>query len=309
MMNSPNVVFGSALAIITIGYLLKSFGFIKTSDGKAISNFLMHTTFPALVFTTMIKVDLRAELIWMPIICAVFGSVSSILGFLIFKKEDPAYRGILTMGSAGYNLGLFAYPLIEGVWGWEGLTYAIMFDLGNSFINFIVNYGMGTYLSSKHQDKNPAKAIATKVLTLPPFQAMVLGLTCNLAMIHIPAIPLDVIETISKGNKPMVLLLMGIYFSVRLPKKSFQKVFQVLAIRYVLGLSVGLTLYYLLPFSDSYRNMLLICLILPAGMTLITYSDEFDFDTGIAAALVNFSMLISFTLMWLLVGIFHMSTV
>lgn len=308
-MNSPNVVFGSALAIISLGYILKSFGFIKTSDGKAISNFLMHTTFPALVFTTMIKVDLRAELIWMPVICVLFGSVSSILGFLIFKKEDPAYRGILTMGSAGFNLGLFAYPLIEGVWGWEGLTYAIMFDLGNSFINFIVNYGMGTYLSSKHPHKNPAKAIALKVIKLPPLQAMILGLACNLATYSIPAIPLDVIETISKGNKPMVLLLMGIYFSIRLPKKSFQKVFQVLSLRYVLGLSVGLTLYYLLPFNDAYRNMLLICLILPAGMTLITYSDEFDFDTGIAAALVNFSMLISFTLMWILVGIFHMSTV
>lgn len=308
-MNSPNVVFGSALAIISLGYILKSFGFIKTSDGKAISNFLMHTTFPALVFTTMIKVDLRAELIWMPVICVLFGSVSSILGFLIFKKEDPAYRGILTMGSAGFNLGLFAYPLIEGVWGWEGLTYAIMFDLGNSFINFIVNYGMGTYLSSKHPHKNPAKAIALKVIKLPPLQAMILGLACNLAAYSIPAIPLDVIETISKGNKPMVLLLMGIYFSIRLPKKSFQKVFQVLSLRYVLGISVGLTLYYLLPFNDAYRNMLLICLILPAGMTLITYSDEFDFDTGIAAALVNFSMLISFTLMWILVGIFHMSTV
>ena len=213
------------------------------------------------------------------------------------------------MGSAGFNLGLFAYPLIEGVWGWEGLTYAIMFDLGNSFINFIVNYGMGTYLSSKHQQQNPAKDIALKVLKLPPLQAMILGLACNLAVLSIPAIPLDVIETISKGNKPMVLLLMGIYFSIRLPKKSFQKVFQVLSLRYVLGLSVGLTLYYLLPFNDLYRNMLLICLILPAGMTLITYSDEFDFDTGIAAALVNFSMLISFTLMWILVGIFHMSTV
>jgi len=308
-MNSPNVVFGSALAIISLGYILKSLGFVKTSDGKAISNFLMHTTFPALVFTTMIKIDLRAELIWMPIICAIFGSVSSLLGFLIFKKEDPAYRGILTMGSAGFNLGLFAYPLIEGVWGWEGLTYAIMFDLGNSFINFIVNYGMGTYLSSKHPQQNPAKTIALKVLKLPPLQAMILGLTCNLVALRIPAIPLDVIDTISKGNKPMVLLLMGIYFSIRLPKKSFQKVFHVLSIRYVLGLCVGLTLYYLLPFNDAYRNMLMICLILPAGMTLITYSDEFDFDTGIAAALVNFSMLISFTLMWILVGIFHMSTV
>jgi len=78
----------------------------------------------------------------------LFGSVSSGIGFLIFKKEAPEYRGILTMGSSGYNLGLFAYPLIEGIWGWQGLTYAIMFDLGNSFINFIVNYGMGTYLSA-----------------------------------------------------------------------------------------------------------------------------------------------------------------
>jgi predicted permease len=168
---------------------------------------------------------------------------------------------------------------------------------------------MGTYLSTKNQDKNPAKTIALKVLKLPPLQAMILGLSCNLVALSIPAIPLDVIETISKGNKPMVLLLMGIYFSIRLPKKSFQKVFQVLSLRYVLGMSVGLTLYYLLPFNDSYRNMLMICLILPAGMTLITYSDEFDFDTGIAAALVNFSMLISFTLMWILVGVFHMSTV
>jgi predicted permease len=296
-MNTTNLVFGSALIIIGLGYLLKSLKFIEPQDAKSISKFLMHTTFPALVFTTMLKVKLIAML---------FGFLSSYLGFLFFKKEAPTHRGILTMGSAGWNLGLFAYPLIEGIWGWEGLTYAIMFDLGNSVINFMVNYGMGTYLAGNHGTKNPYKHVVKKICTLPPFQAMLIGLAFNI--FKIPVLPLasDIIDTIAKGNKPMVLLLMGIYFSVRLPKVAFAKVFQVLGLRYVLGLSMGLLLYYTVPFEFQYRNMLLICLILPAGMTLITYSDELNFDTGIAAAIVNFSMLISFVIMWSLVAIFSM---
>ncbi len=306
-MNSPNVVFGSALLIISIGYLLKSFGLIKAHDAKSVSKFLMHTTFPALVFSTMIQVKLSLDLIWLPIICFIFGSASSAIGFFIFKKEAPEYRGILTMGSSGYNLGLFAYPLIEGVWGWQGLTYAIMFDLGNSFINFMVNYGMGTYLSALPKKGNTAQHIFKRIFTLPPFQAMLIGLTFNLMHIHVPELAFNIIDTIAKGNKPMVLLLMGIYFSVRLPKKSYIKVFQVLSLRYFLGLTVGLTLFYTVPFDVSFKNMLLICLILPAGMTLITYADELEFDTSIAAALVNFSMLISFALMWILVWLFHMA--
>jgi predicted permease len=306
-MNTTNLVFGSALIIIGIGYLLKSLKFIEPQDAKSISKFLMHTTFPALVFTTMLKVKLSAALGWLPLIAMLFGFLSSYIGFLFFKKEAPSHRGILTMGSAGWNLGLFAYPLIEGIWGWEGLTYAIMFDLGNSVINFMVNYGMGTYLAGNHGTKNPYKHVLKKIFTLPPFQAMLIGLAFNI--FKIPVLPLasDIIDTIAKGNKPMVLLLMGIYFSVRLPKTAYTKVFQVLGLRYVLGLSIGLLLYYTVPFEFQYRNMLLICLILPAGMTLITYSDELNFDTGIAAAIVNFSMLISFVIMWTLVGIFSMA--
>ncbi len=306
-MNTTNLVFGSALIIIGLGYLLKSLKFIEPQDAKSISKFLMHTTFPALVFTTMLKVKLSAALGWLPLIAMLFGFFSSFVGFTFFKKEPPSHRGILTMGSAGWNLGLFAYPLIEGIWGWEGLTYAIMFDLGNSVINFMVNYGMGTYLAGNHGTKNPYKHVFKKIFTLPPFQAMLIGLAFNI--FKIPVLPLasDIIDTIAKGNKPMVLLLMGIYFSIRLPKVAFTKVFHVLGLRYALGLGIGFLLYYTVPFEFQYRNMLLICLILPAGMTLITYSDELNFDTGIAAAIVNFSMLISFIIMWSLVAIFSMA--
>ena len=182
-----------------------------------------------------------------------------------------------------------------------------MFDIGNSFINFILTYGMGNYLSAQGKKGNMWKHVFKRIMSLFPFQAMVIGLLVNVLEIPLPIFLTSIVDTIAQGNKPLVLLLMGIYFSIRLPKKSFLKVFQVLGIRYILGLSIGLFLYYSLPFDTHFRNMMLICIILPVGMTLITYSDELNFDTSIAGALVNFSMLISFTLMWILVGVFQMA--
>jgi predicted permease len=215
----------------------------------------------------------------------------------------------MTIGSAGFNLGIFAYPLIEGIFGIQGLTYAIMFDLGNSVVNFFVNYGMSNYFSKGPKKENIAAHIFKRIISLPPLQAMVLGLVVNILHLKFPVFALDLISTIASGNKPIVLLLMGIYFSVRLSKKSYFRVFQVLSLRYFMGFLVGGLCFYLLPFDLGFRNLLLLCLILPVGMTVITYSDELNLNTPLAASLVNISLVISFAIMWIMVSVFHMSAI
>ena len=120
-MTDPNIVFGSALCIIAIVYALKSAGFIQDHDGKSISKFLMHTTFPALVFSTMIRVNITWDLIYLPLIAMLFGMFLSFTAFHLFKQVEPENRGVMTVGSAGFNLGIFAYPLIEGIFGIQGL--------------------------------------------------------------------------------------------------------------------------------------------------------------------------------------------
>jgi predicted permease len=308
-MTDPNIVFGSALCIIAIGYALKSAGFIQEQDGKSISKFLMHTTFPALVFSTMIRVNITWDLIYLPLIAMLFGMFLSFSAFHLFKKTEIENRGVMTVGSAGFNLGIFAYPLIEGIFGIQGLTYAIMFDLGNSVVNFIVNYGMGNYFSRGPKNKNIVAHIFKRIISLPPLQAMVLGVVVNIVGIKFPAFALDLISTIASGNKSIVLLLMGIYFSVRLSKKTYFRVFQVLSLRYFMGFLVGSICFYLLPFDLGFRNLLMLCLILPVGMTVITYSDELNLNTPLAASLVNISLVISFAIMWIMVTVFHMSAI
>jgi hypothetical protein len=306
-MTDPNIVFGSALCIIAIGYALKSAGFIQEQDGKSISKFLMHTTFPALVFSTMIRVNITWNLIYLPLIAMFFGMFLSFTAFHLFKNTEPENRGVMTIGSAGFNLGIFAYPLIEGIFGIQGLTYAIMFDLGNSVVNFFVNYGMSNYFSRGPNNDNITKHIFKRIISLPPLQAMVLGVVVNLVGIKFPTFALDIISTIASGNKSIVLLLMGIYFSVRLSKKTYLRVFQVLSLRYFMGFLVGGICFYLLPFELGFRNLLMLCLILPVGMTVITYSDELNLNTPLAASLVNISLVISFAIMWIMVTVFHMS--
>jgi predicted permease len=184
-----------------------------------------------------------------------------------------------------------------------------MFDLGNSVVNFFVNYGMGNYFSRGPKKDNIAAHIFKRIISLPPLQAMVLGVMVNVLQIKFPVFALDLISTIATGNKPIVLLLMGIYFSVRLSKKSYYRVFQVLSLRYAMGFLVGGICFYWLPFDLGFRNLLMLCLILPVGMTVITYSDELNLNTPLAASLVNISLVISFAIMWIMVSVFHMSAI
>ena len=65
-----------------------------------------------------------------------------------------------------------------------------------------------------------------------------------------------------------------------------------------------LLLYTFIPEPSLIRNVLIVCVILPIGMTILPFADELNYDSRIAGVLVNISLLISFLLMWgLVVGL------
>jgi predicted permease len=293
-----------ALSIILIGYLLKIKNIISESEGKIISKFLMHSTFPALILVTMVRVNFELNLLLLPVIAFFFSVFTMLTARYFFKSQTQKMKAMLIMGSGGFNLGLFAYPLIDGVWGQAGMVYAAMFDIGNSFAVFGLVYGTGAFMSEQNVDiskKENIKKAVWKITTLIPFQAVILGIIVNLIHFQVPEIAMNILDVLAKGNKVIVLLIMGIYLNFSIPKDVLKKTINVLLIRYFWGLLLGGIFYYLLPFELLYRHVLLIILIVPIGMTLLPFSDELGYDTKMAGVLVNLSMLISFVMMWALV--------
>lgn len=309
-MNQTNTVFITALSIILLGYFLKKKNIITEEEGKTITKLLMHTTFPALMFITFLRIHFEWNLLLLPLLSFLFSLITMANAIYFFKELPRKMKAILIMGSGGFNLGLFAYPLIEGIWGQAGMVYAAMFDFGNSFAVFGLVYGTGVFMSDKNQEVSiavNAKQAFLKIITLLPFQAILIGVFFNLTAIPLPQILLDILEVLAKGNKVVVLLIMGIYMNFFMTKELFQKVAKVLAIRYFWGFLIGFLCFYLLPVEQLYRNVLLIVIIIPVGMTIIPFSNELGYDTEVAGMLVNVSMLISFAMMWGLILGLHLA--
>jgi malate permease and related proteins len=306
-MNQTNTAFVTALSIILLGYLLKQKNIVSEKEGKVISKLLMNSTFPALIFITMVRVKIELNLLFLPFIAFCFSVLTMYSARYVFKNQAKQLKALLIMGCGGFNLGLFAYPLIDGIWGPAGMVYAAMFDSGNSFAVFGLVYGTGVFMSEGNAEiskRENIKKAFIKIITLLPFQAILLGIFVNLSEIQLPEEVLYILDVLAKGNKVMVLLIMGIYLNFSIPKEIFKKSINVLLIRYFWGLLLGFIFLYYLPVEQLYRNVLLIILIVPVGMTLLPFSDELGYDTKTAGVLVNLSMLISFVLMWgLVVGL------
>ncbi|MES2797615.1 MAG: AEC family transporter [Bacteroidota bacterium] len=301
-MNQANQVFILTFCVILTGFLLKKFNFIKESEGKTISKFLMHTTFPALMVISTARIKIEYSLLLLPLFCIAISIIMIGVAYLVFAKYPPNLRGVLMMGMGGTNVGLFGFPIIEELFGKEALAYAIMYDIGNTIIVFGVIYPIGRYFSPLHEKGLGIKPILKKIFSLPPFIGMLIGLIINLLAIPMPEIFYDFLGILAKGNKPIVLLLMGIYLSFSLDKNQIIGISKVLYIRYAVSIIVILILYYFLPINQM-RNVLMMCIILPMGMTILPFSDEMNYSSKMAGSMVNLSLIISFALMWVLVSL------
>ncbi len=147
-MENVNSQFFLSLLIIGLGYIFKRLNIIKQDDGDGVSRIIFNITLPSLIIYNFNTMKLDASLIFITLTSCIFGIFMGFLGILIFRNESRKIRGTLSMLIPGFNIGLFAYPLVEGIWGKNGVKYFGMFDMGNTIPIFVVCYLIASYFSS-----------------------------------------------------------------------------------------------------------------------------------------------------------------
>lgn len=312
-MTDPNIVFFLSLTIILFGFLIKKANIIKEEGGKGIAKIIINITLPALIFDVIISLELVPQLILLFFICIGFSVLVLSVGALIFRNYKGSLKGVLLMTSIGYNIGLFAYPLIEGVWGEEGLQHIALFDFGNAFIVFGFCYIIAAIFSQKNQsaeEKIDGKYIIKKLFTSLPLVSFIIAVILNVLGLKLPFFLSELAAILSRANMALTLLLLGIYLNFKFKKSEWMNVIKVIAIRYGLGLTFGTILFFLLPYSILYRTILLVALILPVGMAVVPFVVEYEYSDKLkklTGVIVNLTIVISFLLMWLITLIIGVS--
>ncbi|KGP72632.1 AEC family transporter [Pontibacillus yanchengensis] len=296
-MDSFNSQFLYSVLIIALGYILKRTNLIKEQDGEGLARIIFNLTLPSLLIVTFHDIEIDSSLILLIVIAIVYGLIQAALGLFLFKNEEKRTKGMLSMMAPGFNIGLFAFPLVEAIWGKEGLKYFGMFDFGNALIVFGVIYVIGSIYSDAGERKD-LKHVVGKVTKSVPLITYVTVCTLNFTGVTIPSVILQVSETISVANMPLSLLLLGIYLNFSFAKGSSRQIIKLLSLRYVVGLGIGILLFMFLPFESMFKYTVLIALILPMSASVLPYAVEFDYDRKFVGTVSNITIIVSFFLLW-----------
>lgn len=303
LLSSFNEQFLLAIIIIAIGYILKKINIITELDGEGLSRIIFNITLPALIIVSFTDMTIEPSLFLLIFFGLAYGVMMAFLAIYFFRREDRATKGMQTMLLSGLNIGLFAYPLVGGIWGKQGIQYFGMFDVGNAIVIFGVVYLIGSYYSTEDTNLN-IKIILGKLLKSIPLMTYIIVCSLSIAGFQIPGLIIHVSEVVSVANMPLSFLLLGIYLSFSLDKIYVQQIAKVLALRYIIGLGIGIALFFILPLNEMFKYTILLGLILPIPLSALAYAVEFDYDRKFVGTVSNLTILISFVLLWGIANIF-----
>lgn len=286
------------IALILLGYILKKLKYLKEEDGRVLAILVMNVTLPSLVIVTLSGVKIDPSLIMLPIIMIVYAIIAKFLVILLFIKYNNQIRGSVGMMASAFNIGLFAYPLVEQMFGAKGLLYFGMFDIGGSIMMFGVTYFVGSYFS-EGGDTFDARYLVMSMLKTVPLMTYVIMLIFNLIHFKLPEPILDFFSIISKANMPLSMILLGIYLNFKIDRYYLPIALKYLAFHYGFGAIVGGLCYIYLPLNEMFRTTLLIGWLLPIGVAIIPYAIEFKYKTlPLISMVTNITIVISIVILY-----------
>ncbi|MBU7593038.1 AEC family transporter [Metabacillus halosaccharovorans] len=302
-MDSFNMQFLYCILIISLGFILKRGNIIKEKDGEGLSRIIFNLTLPSIIIVTFSDITLESSLFLLIFIGFLYGVLIGFLGLFVFRKKQRNIKGMLGMMVPGLNIGLFAYPLVEAIFGKEGITYFGMLDVGNAFIVFGLSYLIGSFYS-KEDVKLDFKTVVTKMSKSIPLMTYIIVVIINLIGLTLPSVIVDVADIISGANMPLSLLLLGIYLNFSFDKSYVKLMLQYLGLRYGVGLLLGVLCFFVFPFDEMFKYTVLLGFLLPTSMSVLPYSVEFEYNQKFVGTLSNLTIIISFSLLWLLANLF-----
>ncbi|MFX1275657.1 MAG: AEC family transporter [Promethearchaeota archaeon] len=307
-MANATYIFLISLSIIFLGFLIKKINILSEDNGKIIVKLIFNITLPALILNTLSSIKLDLSFILLPIIPLLFSFGVLLFCFLIFKNYNKETKSLILITVIGFNIGNFAYPLIEGIWGEEGLQYLVLFDVGNAFVIFGIISFLASYYSKTNENDINKINLKNHILRLfksPPMIAVIGALIINLSGLIIPIFLIDFLNILSRANMALTLLSLGIYLNFKFEKSEWKNIAKIFIIRYCFGFIIGFVLFLILPFSLLYRTIVFISLILPMAMGTLLFAVEFEHNERIAGIVGNITLIISFIFMWILVLIIN----
>lgn len=277
--------------LILAGYLCVRFGILSNDSRKSFSNLLMYLIVPIMIiysYMTEFNEEILENL-WMALLlsCAAIG-IGIAVTFLITLKHHDRSQPIMRFAMIFSNAAYMGFPLIQAMFGSEGLLYASVYLTVFNIVLWSFGYSMIA-------DKTSGKEILHSIITAPMLYAVLAGLCIFLFQIPIPTVIRQSFSLISGMNTPLAMIITGMIIAssdIRAILRN-QKIWRTLGVRMVLIPAVCIVIFYLFGLHGMVPHVVLLLEACPCAAITSIFAIQYDYDEEYAAGAVVLTTLIS----------------
>lgn len=190
--------------IMIVGFYARKKKIINAEINKGLTELLLNITLPAMIITSfnlefsgdMLKKS-GEVLLWTLGLFILY----YIIGMIFFGRYPKAISSVLIFSAMFSNCGFMGFPVIESIFGKEGVFYASIYHMPFSILLWTV----GVSLFSKEKDKSAMK----KAFLNPGSVSIYIGLILFLFSIKLP-IPLGkTLDMLGDVTTPLSMIVVG----------------------------------------------------------------------------------------------------
>lgn len=277
------------IATFVAGILLRSRGILTKAHAERLATFVFSVSLPATILIsldpvaltpTAWKLPLAACLVTLPMVFCSW----QLARLLSLSRET---QGGFILATSSINSVYFAYPVILATFGEEGLTYAVLFDLGQTTLTLTVLYGLAVWHNTQ---STTSKSASTRLLSSPPLWALVCILTVKFSGHQLPPWLVEILQPLHLTTTPLASLVLGLSISFSTIRRTAHLATFGVTTRVGGGLLLGLTTVWILGLTGVERAVVLLIAAMPSAVSALIIAAEAQLDEELVASIVTLSI-------------------
>jgi malate permease and related proteins len=287
------------LILFVGGAVLRLSGLLTKAHAERLGMVVFSVSLPATILVsldrvafapTAWKLPLAACLVTLPLVLISWPLVR------VLNLARPTQGGFL-LAIGCINSVYFAYPVALATFGEEGLAQAILFDLGQTTLTLTALYALALWHSTA---ASSARSSLLRLLSAPPFWALVIMLVLKAAGLHLPSWLREILTPVHMTTTPLASLVLGLSISFAAVRRTLALTCLGVAVRMLGGLLLGWIAAWLLNLTGLERAVVILIAGMPSAVTAVIFATETGLDEDLVASIVALSICLGVALLpWL----------
>ena len=301
--------FAIVLGFLLLGVILQKLALLPASTANRLIQYVLYVAMPAMVLLHLPQLQVDASL-WVPLITPWAMLILSMLSVVVLTRllgwSREVMGALLIVVPLG-NTSFLGFPIVRSFYGDAGLAYAVLYDQFGSFIGLAVvattlaaifahpanRQQPGSTTQVQTSGRPPLAQIAKKVLTFPPFIALLVALWILTSDSQYPDWLAQLLNALGLTLVPAVMVAVGLQLHFRVPRNDLSPFIASLALKLLVLPLIAFVAMWILPVEGLAVRVSLLEAAMPPMITAGAIAMAAGLKPRLVSAIIGYGVVCS----------------